>query len=51
LIFVNKNLLIDFRIKCESQSNLIIFLKRDRNLEKELEEFQVHFERDEIVEV
>jgi hypothetical protein len=51
LIFVNKNWLIDFRIECKSPSNLIIFLKRDLNLERELEEFEVDFKKDEVVEV
>jgi hypothetical protein len=51
LIFVNKNWLNDLRIGCKSPSNLLEFLEKDMNLEKELEEFEGEFERDEIVEV
>jgi hypothetical protein len=41
LIFVNKNW---------PPSNLIDFLEKDINVEKELEEFEGDFEKDEVVE-
>jgi len=50
LIFVNKNWPNDSRIGCQSPSNLINFLENDINVEKELEEFEGDFEKDEFVE-
>jgi hypothetical protein len=50
LIFVNKNWPIDPRIGCQCPSNLIDFFEKDINIEKELEEFEGDFERDEVVE-
>ncbi len=44
LIFVNKNWPNDLKIRCKSASNLLKFLKRDMNLEEELEEFEGEFE-------
>ncbi len=41
MIFVNKNW---------PPSNLIDFLEKDINVEKELEEFEGDFEKDEVVE-
>ncbi len=49
LIFVNKNWPNDLRIGCKSPSNLLKFLKRDMDLEEELEEFEGEFEKDEVV--
>ncbi len=40
-----------FRIGCEFPFNLVEFLERDINLEKELEKFEGDFERDKVVEV
>jgi hypothetical protein len=51
LIFVNKNWPNDPRIGCKSLSNLVEFLKKDVNLEEELEEFEGEFEKDKVVEV
>jgi hypothetical protein len=51
LIFVNKNWLNDPRIKCKSSFNLLEFLKKDINLEKQLNFFEGEFEKDEAVEV
>jgi len=48
LIFVNKNWFNDPRIRCKSPSNLIEFFEKDIDLEKELEEFEGEFERDEV---
>jgi hypothetical protein len=50
LIFVNKNWPNDSRIGCQSPSNLINFLEKDINVEKELEEFEGDFEKYEVVE-
>ncbi len=50
MIFVNKNWPNDPRRGCQSPSNLIDFLEKDINVEKELEEFEGDFERDEVVE-
>jgi hypothetical protein len=43
LIFVNKNWPSDPRIGSKSLSSLIEFIDMDRNLEKELEEFESPF--------
>jgi len=51
LIFINKNWLNDSWIGCKFSSNLIEFFEKDINLEKELEEFEGEFEKDEVVEV
>jgi uncharacterized membrane protein len=39
LIFVNKNWLTDPRVACKSASNLVKFIKKDLELEDELEQF------------
>jgi hypothetical protein len=44
-------LLNDLRIGCKSPYNFLEFLERDIDLEKELEEFEGEFEKDEVVEV
>jgi len=49
LIFVSKNWPNDPRIICFFFS-LVDFIEIDLNLEKELEEFEGAFERDEVVE-
>ncbi len=51
LIFVNKNWPNDPKIECKSPFNLLEFLERDMDLEKELEKFEGEFQRDEVVEV
>jgi hypothetical protein len=51
LTFVNKNRLKNPRVGCKSPSNLIQFLKRDINLEEELEKIEGDFEKDEVVEI
>jgi hypothetical protein len=50
VIFVNKNWPNDLKIGCKSPSNLVEFLERDVDLEKELEEFEGEFEKEEVVE-
>jgi len=49
LLFVNKNWLNDLRIRCNSIC-LNTILWKDIDLEKEFEEFEGGFERDEVVE-
>jgi hypothetical protein len=51
LIFVSKNWPNDPRIGCKSPSSLADFIEKDFNLEKELEEFEGAFERDEVAEL
>jgi hypothetical protein len=51
LIFVSKNWPNDPRIGCKSLSSLVDFIESDFNLEKEFEEFEGAFERDEVVEL
>jgi len=51
LIFVGKNQPNDSNIGCKSPSNLIEFFERDLDLEKEFEEFEREFEKDEVIEV
>ncbi len=43
LIFVNKNWLTDPRVACKSASNLVKFIKKDLELEDELEQFEDSF--------
>ncbi len=50
LIFVNKYWPNDLRIGCKSPSNLVEFLERDVDLEKELDELEGEFEKEEVVE-
>jgi len=51
LIFVNKNWPNDPKIGCKSPSKLLKFFEGDTYLEKELEEIEGEFEKDEVVEV
>jgi hypothetical protein len=51
LIFVSKNWANDPRIGCQSPFSLVDFIESDINLEKELEDFEGTFERDEVVEL
>ncbi len=51
LIFVNKNWLNDPRIGCKTSSNLVEFIIMNLDLEKELEEFESEFEKEEIVDM
>jgi hypothetical protein len=51
LIFVKNNWPNNSRIGCISPSNLLEFLEKDIDLEKELEKFEGEFERDEVVKV
>jgi hypothetical protein len=51
LIYVNKNWLNDPRISCKSFFSSVDFIESDLNLEKEFEEFEGAFERDEVVEL
>ncbi len=44
LIFVNKNWFGDPRVGCKSASNLMKFIKKDLELEDELEQFEDSFE-------
>jgi hypothetical protein len=50
LIFVSKNWPNGPRIGCKSPSNLVEFIIHG-DLEKELEEFESSFERDEVVDL
>jgi hypothetical protein len=50
LIFVNKNWFNDLRIGCKSPSSLVKLIETDVFLEKELEEFEILFERGEAME-
>ncbi len=43
LIFVNKNWLTNPRVACKSASNLVKFIKKDLELEDELEQFEDSF--------
>lgn len=43
LIFVNKNWLTDPRVACKWASNLVKFIKKDLELEDELEQFEDSF--------
>jgi hypothetical protein len=47
----NKNWPNDAIIGCKSPFNLVEFLEKDVNLEKEFEKFEGEFERDEVVEL
>ncbi len=49
LFFVNKNWLNDCRAGCKSSTNLLELIGIHVDLEKELEQFEKAFERDEIV--
>jgi hypothetical protein len=49
LIFLNKNPLNDYRVCCKSPSNLLLLIRIDAELEKELEQFERTFEKDKIV--
>jgi hypothetical protein len=49
LFFVNKNWLNDCRVGCKSSTNLLELIGIHVDLEKELEQFEKAFERDEIV--
>jgi hypothetical protein len=51
LMFVNKNWPTYLRIGCKFSSNLVEFLKKDRNLEEDLEKMKCDLEWDEVVEV
>jgi hypothetical protein len=51
LIFVNKIWPNDLKIGCKSPFNVIELLERDIGLEEDLEQFEVEFERDEVVEM
>jgi hypothetical protein len=51
LIFVNKYWFNDLWIECKSSSNLLKFLERDIDLEKEFKKFEGEFEKDEVVQV
>jgi hypothetical protein len=44
LIYVNKNWLTNPRVACKSASNLVEFIKKDLELEDELEQFEDSFE-------
>ncbi len=48
LIFINKNQLNDPKVGCKEASNLVEFIKREKNFEEELEEFERKCERKEI---
>jgi hypothetical protein len=50
LIFVNRNWFNDPRIGCKSPSSLVELIESDVFLQKELEEFEIVFERDEVME-
>jgi hypothetical protein len=47
----NKNWPNDAKIGCKSPFNLVEFLEKDVNLEKEFEKIKGEFERDEVVEL
>jgi len=49
LIFVNKNWPNDCRVSCKSSPNLLELIGIDVDLEKELEQFEKAFEKNEIV--
>jgi hypothetical protein len=51
LIFINKNWPNDLKISCKSPSSLVEFLEKNIDVEKQLQEFEGEFKRDEIVEV
>jgi hypothetical protein len=51
LIFVNKIWPNDPRIGCKSPFSLIDFIETNANLENKLEEFEIAFERDEVMEL
>jgi len=51
LIFCSKKWPNDLKIGCKSPFNLVEFLEKNIDLEEKLEEFERHFENDEIVEV
>jgi hypothetical protein len=50
LIFVNKNWFNDPRIGCKSPSSLVELIETDVLLKEELEEFEIVFEMDEVME-
>ncbi len=50
LIFANKNWFNDSRISCKSPSNLVELINTNAILKEELEEFEIGFERDEVME-
>ncbi len=51
MIFVNKNWPKDPTIGCKSPFSLLEFIDIDGDLKEELETFEGHFERDEVVDL
>ncbi len=51
LIFVSKNWPNDLRVGCNSSSTLIELIEADLALEKELEQYEGEFERDELLDL
>ncbi len=49
LIFVSKNWPNDYKVGCKYLFNLLKFIGIDANLEKELEQFERTFEKDEVM--
>jgi len=41
----------DLKVSCKFQFNLIEYIETNENLKKELEKFEVAFEKDEVIEL
>ncbi len=51
LIFMSQNWPNDPWLRCKTPSNFVEFIKKDKIIEEELEEFEGEFKREEIVDM